>query len=156
MPLNNFVNSGSWVATPTEQVFRWHFLSIIHPITINPAVAIPHSSAPNKVAIATSRPVFICPSVCTTILPLSPFDTRTWFVSASPNSHGNPACLIEPRGAAPVPPLIPEINTTSPFAFATPAAIIPTPASETNFTCIRACLFIFFKSCISWAKSSIE
>ena len=61
-----------------------------------------------------------------------------------------------PRGAAPVPPLIPDIKTTSLFALATPAAITPTPASDTNLTCIRASLFIFLGSCINCAKSSIE
>ena len=30
------------------------------------------------------------------------------------------------------------------FAFATPAAIVPTPAFDTNFTEILACLFAFF------------
>ena len=52
------------------------------------------------------------------------------------------ACLIDDNGDAPVPPSYPEIITTSPLAFATPEAIVP-PASETNFTLIRASLLTF-------------
>ncbi len=122
------------MATPTEQVFKWHFLSIMHPITTNGAVAKPNSSAPNKHAIATSLPVLSCPSVWTTILPRKSFKTKTCWVSAKPNSHGTPAFFIEDSGEAPVPPESPLIKTTSALAFETPAAIVPTPISETNFT----------------------
>jgi len=38
---------------------RWHFLIMMHPIAISGVVAKPHSSAPSKQAIATSRPVRI-------------------------------------------------------------------------------------------------
>ena len=55
-------------------------------------------------------------------------------VSARPSSHGMPAFLIDDSGDAPVPPLLPEICTTSASAFTTPAAIVPTPASATSFT----------------------
>jgi ribosomal protein L15 len=44
----------------------------------------------------------------------------------------------------------------SAYAFATPAAIVPTPAVDTSFTLIVAVGLICFKSNISWAKSSIE
>ena len=44
----------------------------------------------------------------------------------------------------------------SAFAFATPAATVPTPTSETNFTDILACGFTLFKSWINCSKSSIE
>ncbi len=37
-------------------------------------------------------------------------------------------------GLAPVPPLCPEIRITSAFAFATPAAMVPTPEDATSFT----------------------
>jgi len=37
-------------------------------------------------------------------------------------------------GLAPVPPECPEIKITSAFAFATPAAIVPTPVDATNLT----------------------
>jgi hypothetical protein len=57
--------------------------------------------------------------------------------------------LIEVCGAAPVPPSLPEIITLSAYAFATPAAIVPTPALETSFTAIVASGLICFKSKIS-------
>jgi hypothetical protein len=74
------------------------------------------------------------------------FITKVCCASAIPNSHGKPACFNEVSGDAPVPPSNPEINITSAFAFATPAAIVPTPTSETNFTLILASLLAFFKS----------
>ena len=129
---------------------------MIQPSTTNAAVATPHSSAPNKVAMATSLPVFSCPSACSTTRLLNLFFTRVCCASAKPNSHGNPACLIELIGEAPVPPSWPEIKTTSALAFATPAAIVPTPAFETSLTLILAFLFAFFKSNINCARSSIE
>ena len=55
-----------------------------------------------------------------------------------------------------MPPSNPAINTTSAFAFVTPAAMVPTPALETNFTLILAARFAFFKSNMSLDKSSIE
>ncbi len=58
------------------------------------------------------------------------FSTSVWCVSARPSSHGMPACLIEVCGEAPVPPSKPEMSTTSACAFATPAAIVPTPTSR--------------------------
>lgn len=49
-------------------------------------------------------------------------------------------------GEAPVPPSKPEIKTTSPWALATPAAMVPTPTSDTSFTLTRAERFAFFRS----------
>ena len=86
----------------------------MHPIEIRGPVANPNSSAPKRHAIATSLPVLIWPSVWTTIRPLKSFITRTCCVSATPSSHGRPACFIEDSGEAPVPPLCPLIKTTSP------------------------------------------
>jgi len=60
--------------------------------------------------------------------------------------HGAPACLMDESGDAPVPPSWPEIKTTSACAFATPAAMVPTPTSATSFTLTRALRFEFFKS----------
>jgi hypothetical protein len=54
--------------------------------------------------------------------------------------------LIDEIGDAPVPPSYPDTNITSDFAFATPAATVPTPASATNFTFILAFGLAFFKS----------
>ena len=155
-PLKRLRNSGSWVATPTGQVFIWHLRIMIQPSTTSAAVAIPHSSAPNNVAMAISLPVFIWPSTCTTTRDLKLLLTKVWCVSAKPNSHGKPVCLIELKGDAPVPPSNPAINMTSAFALVTPAAMVPTPALDTNFTLILAALFAFFKSKINCDKSSIE
>ena len=44
----------------------------------------------------------------------------------------------------------------SAFAFATPAAIVPTPLSATSFTLTAAVGLIFFRSKMSCARSSIE
>jgi len=41
-------STGSWVATPTGQVFRWHLRIMMQPSTTSGAVAKPNSSAPNK------------------------------------------------------------------------------------------------------------
>ena len=106
----------------------------------------PNSSAPRRQAIAMSRPVLIWPSVCTTIRPRRLFWTSTCCVSAMPSSHGNPACLIDDSGDAPVPPVSPLMSTTSPCAFDTPAAMVPTPTSATSFTWMRARGLAFFKS----------
>ena len=63
---------------------------------------------------------------------------------------------MEVNGLAPVPPSKPEIVIWSALDFATPAATVPTPTSDTSFTEILALGLTFFKSKISWAKSSIE
>ena len=49
-----------------------------------------------------------------------------------------PACLIEARGDAPVPPSCPLIWIASAPAFATPVAMMPTPTDATSFTFMRA------------------
>ena len=49
-------------------------------------------------------------------------------------------------GEAPVPPSWPEMRITSACAFATPAAIVPTPETATSLTEIRARGFAFFRS----------
>ncbi len=155
-PANLARSFGSWVATPTGQVLRWQTRIMMQPITTSGAVEKPNSSAPMRAPITTSRPVFSCPSTCTMIRSRSLFITRTCWVSASPSSHGVPPCLMEVSGAAPVPPSWPEISTTSECALATPAATVPTPTSETSLTLMRARGLPFFRSWMSWARSSIE
>ena len=49
-----------------------------------------------------------------------PLASSVCCVSARPSSHGEPACLSEVSGAAPVPPSCPEIRTTSACALLTP------------------------------------
>ena len=51
---------------PTGHVFRWHLRIMTQPLATSGAVAKPNSSAPSSAAIATSRPVFSCPSTCKT------------------------------------------------------------------------------------------
>ena len=106
----------------------------------------PNSSAPRSAAIATSRPVLSWPSVCTRMRPRRSFRTSVCCVSASPISHGMPACLMLESGEAPVPPSCPLMSTWSACAFDTPAATVPTPTSATSFTEIRALGLTFFRS----------
>ena len=134
LPVNFLRSSGSCVATPTGQVFRWQTRIITQPDTTSGAVAKPNSSAPISAATTTSRPVFSWPSTWTTMRSRRLLRIRTCCVSASPSSHGTPPCLMPVSGAAPVPPSWPEISTTSACAFATPAATVPTPATATSLT----------------------
>ena len=155
-PVNRLRSSGFWVATPTGQVSRWQTRIMTQPETTSGAVAKPNSSAPSSAAMITSRPVFICPSTCTVIRSRSPLTSSVCWVSARPSSHGEPACLSEVSGAAPVPPSCPEIRTTSACALLTPAATVPTPTSATSLTCTRASLLAFLRSWMSCLRSSIE
>ena len=138
VPWNLARSTGSCVAIPTGQVFRWHLRIMMQPMATSGAVAKPNSSAPSSAAMVTSRPVCSLPSVCRRTRPRRSFITSTWCASASPNSHGMPACWMELSGDAPVPPLSPEIRITSACALATPAATVPTPTSATSFTEMRA------------------
>jgi len=81
---------------------------------------------------------------------------RVCCVSASPSSHGVPACLSELSGLAPVPPSYPETRMTSASALAVPAATAPMPDWLTSLTCTRAAGFARFRSKISCLRSSIE
>jgi hypothetical protein len=60
------------------------------------------------------------------------------------------------QGEAPVPPSWPAITTWSALALATPAATVPTPTSDTSLTEMSATGLVFFRSWISWARSSME
>ena len=133
-PVKRLRSTGSCVATPTGQVLRWHLRIMMQPAAISGAVAKPNSSAPSSAPITTSRPVRKPPSTCTTMRLRSRSRTSVWWVSARPISHGEPACLIEVSGEAPVPPSKPAMVTWSARALATPAATVPTPISETSLT----------------------
>ena len=104
LPSNFLRSRGSCVAMPTGQVFRWHTRIMMQPDATSAADAKPNSSAPSSAATATSRPVFSWPSVSTRMRPRRSLATRICCVSASPSSHGMPACLIDVSGDAPVPP----------------------------------------------------
>ena len=155
-PLKRRRSTGFCVAMPTGQVSRWQTRIITQPDTTSGAVAKPNSSAPSSAPITTSRPVFICPSTCTTMRSRRPLRMSVCCVSARPSSQGAPACLSEVRGEAPVPPSWPEMSTTSDLAFETPAATVPTPISATSFTCTRARGLEFFRSWMSCLRSSME
>ena len=155
-PRKRLRSTGSWVATPTGQVLRWHLRIMMQPAAISGAVAKPNSSAPSSAPTTTSRPVRMPPSTCTAMRPRSRLATSVWCVSASPISHGEPACLIEVSGEAPVPPSKPAMVTWSARAFETPAATVPTPTSETSFTETAAAGLTFLRSKMSCARSSIE
>ena len=74
---------------------------MMQPATTSGAVAKPNSSAPSSAATTTSRPVFSWPSTCTTIRSRRPLSSSVCCVSASPSSHGAPACFMrgQRRGA---------------------------------------------------------
>ncbi len=95
---------------PTGQVLRWHLRIMMQPMAISGAVENPISSAPNRAAMTTSRPVLSPPSVCSTTRLRKSLSTSVWCVSAIPSSHGKPACLMLVSGDAPVPPDSPEIK----------------------------------------------
>src|SRR3954468_10807305 len=55
VPLKRLRSSGSWVAMPTGQVFRWQARIMMQPVAISGAVEKPISSAPSIAATTTSR-----------------------------------------------------------------------------------------------------
>ncbi len=126
---------------PTGHVFRWQARIMMQPVAISGAVEKPISSAPSIAAMTTSRPVLSWPSVCTTMRERRSLSRSVCWVSARPISHGTPADCTQESGLAPVPPSWPAMTTWSAFAFATPAATVPTPTSATSFT--ETCAFGF-------------
>src|SRR5260221_1736238 len=58
---------------------------------------------------------------------------------------------MDDQGDAPVPPSCPAMTTWSLLHLATPAAMVPTPTSDTSLTEMSACGATFFRSWISWA-----
>ena len=141
---------------PTGQVFSWHCLTILHPKAKRGKVPKPNLSAPRVAPITTSFAERSPPSTSSKTLSLMLFKTKAWCVSLSPNSHGEPACLILVHGLAPVPPSLPAMVMISAPAFATPTAIVPTPGSETNLTFTGLLGLKVLRSYMSCAKSSIE
>ncbi len=84
-------SSGSWVATPTGQVFLWQARIMTQPSTTRSVVAKPNSSAPSSAPMTTSRPVLSWPSTCRRTRLRRPFSTSVCWVSARPSSQGAPA-----------------------------------------------------------------
>ena len=134
----------------------WQIRAITQPSAIIAMEPKPNSSAPINAPIRTSQPLFRPPSTRKMTRSRKLFSINTRCTSVKPNSQGLPACLIEERGDAPVPPSCPEIWIISALALATPAAIVPIPISATNFTETWAVGLIWCKSKINWARSSME
>ena len=143
------------MATPGLQVSLWQARSMMQPSAIIAPVPKLYSSAPSSAAVITWRPVRKPPSTRTRTRLRRPLATSDCWVSASPISHGRPACLIDDSGLAPVPPFWPDRWITSASAFTQPAAMVPTPSSATSFTDTWAALTCL-RSKISWARSSME
>ena len=129
---------------------------MMHPSAMRGPVDSAYSSAPSAAATQMSRGVLSCPSVCKRIRSRKSFSTSVCCVSAIPSSHGNPAHLMPVQAAAPVPPSPPDTTMWSALALATPAAMTPTPTSDTSFTDTTPSGFAHFKSWISCARSSME
>ena len=146
LPLKRLRSSGFWVQMPMGQVSRLQTRIMTQPMATSGPVPKPNSSAPSSAAMATSRPLISLLSASMRTRLRRPFMIRHWCASAMPSSHGRPALWMELRGAAPVPPSKPEIRMTSAPAFATPAAIVPTPASLTSLTLMAALRLEHFKS----------
>ncbi len=156
VPTKCSLNLSSWVAIPTEHLFKWQTLKILHPMIAKAKVPKANFSAPSIAALTMSSPTFKPPSVSSKTFCLKLFAFKTLWTSLSPNSQGFPAYLMEDWEAAPVPPSEPEIIILSAYDLTSPAAIAPMPAVETIFTAIKASGLTCFKSKTSWAKSSIE
>ena len=104
-------SSGSWVAIPTGQVFRWQTRIMMQPIAISGAVEKPHSSAPSSAADDHVAPG-AHPAVDLDQDPRAQVVAR----AASAGSRrarsptGTPPTWIEDCGEAPVPPSWPAIS----------------------------------------------
>ena len=133
-PAKRARSTGYCVATPTGHVFRWQARIITQPVATSAAVPNPISSAPSKpgdqhVAPRHELPVGLDPDPGAKLV-----QHERLRVSARPISQGIPAQRIDERGDAPVPPSDRRSARWSAFAFATPAATVPAPASATSFT----------------------
>ena len=147
LPMNFFLSSGFWVQIPMGQVSRLHTRIITQPMATSGPVPKPNSSAPSMAAMATSRPLMSLLSDSMRTRERRPFMMRHWCASAMPSSQGSPALWMEElMDAAPVPPSNPEIRMTSAPALATPAAMVPTPASLTSLTLMAALRLAHFRS----------
>jgi len=97
-------STGSWVATPTGQVFRWHLRIMMQPAAISGArwrsrthrrPAARRQPRPRAVRARRHPPARRCASG-------RPLSSRVCWVSARPISQGEPAWVSEVRGLAPV------------------------------------------------------
>ena len=124
--------------------------------TTSGAVANPNSSAPSSAAMMTSRPVLSWPSICTTIRSRSPLRSSVCWVSASPISHGRARVLDAGQrrraGAAVVPGDQHHVRVR--LGHARRDGADAHLGDQLYVT--RAAGLAFFRSRMSWARSSIE
>mmetsp|Transcript_30564 Transcript_30564/g.40375 ORF Transcript_30564/g.40375 Transcript_30564/m.40375 type:complete len:227 (-) Transcript_30564:3696-4376(-) len=104
VPGKRLRSSSFWVVMPTGQLLVWQTRAIMHPSATMAMVPKPYSSAPNRAAIITSHPDFKPPSTRRSTRSRKPFCIKVRCTSVKPSSQGLPACLMELRGDAPVPP----------------------------------------------------
>mmetsp|Transcript_18019 Transcript_18019/g.62359 ORF Transcript_18019/g.62359 Transcript_18019/m.62359 type:complete len:367 (+) Transcript_18019:577-1677(+) len=155
-PSNFARSSGSCVAMPTGHVLRWHLRIMMQPRAMSGPVEKAYSSAPSAAATQTSRAVLSWPSVWSRMRSRKSLSTSVCCASAMPSSQGRPAHLMPVQAAAPVPPSPPEMTMWSALALATPAAMTPTPTSDTSFTDTSPSGLAHLRSWMSWARSSME
>ena len=135
VPAKRLRSSGSCVAIPTGHVFRWQARIITQPVAISGAVEKPISSAPSSAAIDDVA------AGLQLAVGLHP-DPRAQVVQHERLLRLGEADLPRDAGATGSTRAArrrcrrrgPEISTWSAFAFATPAATVPTPTSATSFT----------------------
>src|SRR3981081_1346469 len=94
-PVKRLRSTGSWVATPTGQVLRWHLRIMMQPAAIRGAVEKPNSSAPSSAPITTSRPVRKPPSTWTMMRLRSRSRTKGWGGLARAVLHGEAGGVLD-------------------------------------------------------------
>jgi hypothetical protein len=142
---------------PTGQVFRWHLRIMMQPLTMSGAVAKPNSSAPSSAADGhVAAGLDLAVGTCTRMRLAQVVLDQHLLGLGQAQLPGQPGVLDGLRGEAPVPPSWPLMSTRSALPLATPAAMVPTPTSETSFTRPSRSGLAFFRSWMSCARSSIE
>ena len=112
----------------------WQMRAMMQPVAIMATVPKPNSSAPRSAHMDDVEPrLEAAVGAEDDALAQVVLDERLVRLDEA-HLGGPPACLIEVRGDAPVPPSPPEIWMMSAFAFATPDATVPMPAWPTSFT----------------------
>ena len=132
---------------PTGQVSRLHTRIMQQPIVISGAVAKPNSSraqhgGDGNVAAGQELTVRLQLYARTQAVQCK----RLMRLAQTQLPRQTRVLDAELRGAAPVPPSKPLISITSAWPLATPAAIVPTPASAASFTDMRASGLVFLRS----------
>ena len=157
VPVNFARRSSRWVAIPVGHVSRWHWRAMSQPSATSADVPNANSSAPSSAATSRSRPG----------LETAVGAQRDAVAQAVAEQHLVDLGQPELPGGADV---LDRRQRATPRsrrrgrdrwmyaapAFATPAAIVPTPRDATSFTPIRALGLIARRSAMSWARSSIE